>query len=330
MIDEGKIVVSEEMVGTRLDALADLIQCIGSRSQAQKLIKSGEISVNDVSVPGRTRVRLGDTIDWRRTEPPSLHLVPEDIPLNIIHKDDDVIVVLKPAGMVVHPGAGNRTGTLVNALVFHVPELSGVGTDERPGLVHRLDKDTSGLIIVARNTDALRILQEGFADRTVKRRYIVVCQGRRMDDLVTLDTAYGRSKRDRTKFTGRSGTRRAITHFRVLARAESSSIIAASLETGRTHQIRVHLSESGHPVVGDPIYGRNIPAGNFVGLARSEAQILNSAPRLLLHAGILGFPHPRTGEPLEFAVKPPPDFVGVATRLLGVEEWNAVWASFCS
>ena len=255
MADELEIEVLEGEKPTRLDACAALISQIGSRSQLQKLIKSGDLRVNGAIVPGRTKLRDKDSVTWTVAQEVPISLEPEDIPLHIVYQDDDVVVVNKEAGMVVHPGAGNHTGTMVNALLHHLPELRGVGTGERPGLVHRLDKDTSGLIVVAKNKDALRILQEGFADRSVKRRYLAVCQGRRMEGQVTFDTPYGRSKRDRKKFTARSGSRRAVTHVEVLARAESSSVVAASLETGRTHQIRVHLSESGHPIVGDPIYG---------------------------------------------------------------------------
>jgi 23S rRNA pseudouridine1911/1915/1917 synthase len=320
--------VEDSNVGQRLDRFEPLLNAAGSRNQLQKLILDGRVTVNETERPARYKLRSGDTISASIPDREPTHLEPEDLPIEMVHIDSQIIVVNKSPGMVVHPGAGHPNGTLVNALLHHVPDLRGVGTQERPGLVHRLDRDTSGLMVVARTAEALRVLQEGFTERSVHRRYIAVALGRQLDDHVTFETEYGRHPSDRKKFTGKRGSKHAITHVRVLARGETLVLIDAKLETGRTHQVRVHLTESGHPIVADPVYGRKLESDVPSARGRKELQAMAMAPRLMLHAGILEFNHPVTGERLRFEQPPPPDFMDPVLAWLNEDLWAQVWEEF--
>lgn len=322
--------VEDSKVGERLDRFAPLLEAAGSRNQLQKLISEGRVTVNGSERPARYKLRMDDAISISLPEPQPTHLEPEDLPVHMVHVDPHIIVVNKAAGMVVHPGAGHPNGTLVNALLHHVPDLRGVGTQERPGLVHRLDRDTSGLMVVARTAEALRVLQAGFTDHTVQRRYLAVALGRQLDDRITFETEYGRHPSDRKKFTGTRGSKHAITHVRVLARGETLILIDAKLETGRTHQVRVHLTEAGHPIVADPMYGRKLESDVPSARGRMELQSMANATRLMLHAGILEFSHPVSGERLRFAQEPPPDFLDPVLSWLNEDLWSQVWEEFTS
>lgn len=222
-------------------------------------------------------------------------ILPENIPLDIYYEDDDLIVVNKPSGMVVHPAPGNYTGTLVNALIYHTNNLSKVNTNIRPGIVHRIDADTSGLLLVAKNDKSHNILAEAIQKKEVVREYIALVEGIIMEDTATIDAPIGRDKKDRKKMTVTSeNSKDAVTHIRVLERYKDSTLIRCKLETGRTHQIRVHLSYIGHPVVNDPVYGHK--------------KLIDKDFGQMLHAEKLGFVHPTTKEYMEFTAEPPKRF----------------------
>ncbi|KZY56223.1 pseudouridine synthase, partial [Erythrobacter sp. HI0063] len=234
-----------------------------------------------------------------------LDLEPQDIPLTIVFEDDQLVVVDKPAGMVVHPAAGNRDGTLVNALLHHCRgRLSGINGVERPGIVHRIDKDTSGLLVVAKTDAAHEGLARQFADHSIHRRYLAVCAGHPNPAEGTIDARLGRSDRDRKKMAvlakDSSRGKHAVTHYRLVQRLAHAALIECRLETGRTHQVRVHCASIGHPLLGDPVYGRT-PKPLRELLARLDFT------RQALHAAELGFVHPTTGETVEFRAELPPD-----------------------
>ena len=310
--------------GRRLDTHPGLVEAAGSRSRLQALARQELLLVDGRPRPGRHRLVEGSVLELEVPDTEPSHLEPEDLPLSIVYRDEQVLVVDKPAGMVVHPGAGHRSGTMVNALLHHVPDLRGVGTDERPGLVHRLDRDTSGLLVVARSAAALRRLQACFKERSVSRRYLALCLGPRLDDELLLDTPYGRHPKDRKKFTSRQGSRRAVTRVRVLWRERVAALVEARLETGRSHQLRVHLGDTGHPIVADLVYGRQIKPAGYSLSARLRAR----APRLALHAASLSFPHPATGEAMSFTSPPPPELNELLRAWMGGEAWEEAWASF--
>lgn len=286
--------ISEAEVGERLDAAVAAEFDELTRSAVQKLIASGSVLVNGAEVSKNYKVRLGDFIKVTLPEPEPLDVMPEDIPLDIVYEDDDLLVVNKPKGMVVHPAPGNPSGTLVNALLFHCGDsLSGINGVIRPGIVHRIDKDTSGLLIVAKNDMAHTHLAKQIAEHSFTREYRAVVHGNIRDDEGTIDAPIGRSPRDRKKMAVIEGGRNAVTHFSVLSRLRGYTYIKCRLETGRTHQIRVHLAYKGHPVAGDLLYG---PKGTPTELKGQ-----------CLHAGLIGFIHPRTGEYMEFSA-PLPDY----------------------
>ena len=264
-------------------------------SHAQKLIANGDVVVNDEAVSKNYKCKSGDIIKVTIPEPVLLDIKPENIPLDIVYEDDDLLVVNKPKGMVVHPAPGNADGTLVNALMFHCSDsLSGINGVIRPGIVHRIDKDTSGLLIVAKNDAAHLHLAEQIKEHSFTRRYRAVVHGNIKDDEGTVDAPIGRNPKDRKKMAVTTeNSRNAVTHYKVLERFGSFTYIECQLETGRTHQIRVHMAYKGHPVAGDPVYGpRNTPT-------EMNGQCL--------HAGLIGFIHPRTGEYLQFEA-PLPDY----------------------
>lgn len=265
-----------------------------TRSKIQKMIENGNILVNDVKVKDSYKLKENDYITIEAIEE-TTDILPENIPLDIYYEDDDLIVVNKPSGMVVHPAPGNYTGTLVNALIYHTNNLSKVNTNIRPGIVHRIDADTSGLLLVAKNDKSHNILAEAIQKKEVVREYIALVEGIIMEDTATIDAPIGRDKKDRKKMTVTSeNSKDAVTHIRVLERYKDSTLIRCKLETGRTHQIRVHLSYIGHPVVNDPVYGHK--------------KLIDKDFGQMLHAEKLGFIHPTTKEYMEFTAEPPKRF----------------------
>jgi 23S rRNA pseudouridine1911/1915/1917 synthase len=280
--------VGAEEAGQRIDKLlADALEDV-SRSQLQDWIRDGHVLVNGAAVKPNYKTSGGDDIVVRPPEPAPTELVPENIPLDVAYEDGDVIVVNKPRGMVVHPAVGHPSGTLVNALMYHCKDLSGINGEIRPGIVHRIDKDTSGLLMAAKNDVAHTSLAAQLKEHSVTRRYIAVVHGALEHDQGTIDAPIGRDPQDRKLYTvTEKGARHAVTHFVVMERFADYTVIELLLETGRTHQIRVHMKFIGHPIVGDPVYGRS----------RSRTM---SVPGQALHAAVLGFTHPRTGERLTF------------------------------
>ena len=265
-----------------------------TRSKIQKMIENGNILVNDIKVKDSYKVKENDYITIEALEE-TTDILPENIPLDIYYEDNDLIVVNKPSGMVVHPAPGNYTGTLVNALIYHTNNLSKVNTNIRPGIVHRIDADTSGLLLVAKNDKAHNILAEAIQKKEVVREYIALVEGIIMEDTATIDAPIGRDKKDRKKMTVTGeNSKDAVTHIRVLERYKDSTLIRCKLETGRTHQIRVHLSYIGHPVVNDPVYGHK--------------KLIDKDFGQMLHAEKLGFVHPTTKEYMEFTAEPPKRF----------------------
>ena len=265
-----------------------------TRSKIQKMIENGNILVNDIKVKDSYKVKENDYITIEALEE-TTDILPENIPLDIYYEDDDLIVVNKPSGIVVHPAPGNYTGTLVNALIYHTNSLSKVNTNIRPGIVHRIDADTSGLLLVAKNDKSHNILAEAIQKKEVVREYIALVEGIIMEDTATIDAPIGRDKKDRKKMTVTSeNSKDAVTHIRVLERYKDSTLIRCKLETGRTHQIRVHLSYIGHPVVNDPVYGYK--------------KLIDKDFGQMLHAEKLGFVHPTTKEYMEFTAEPPKRF----------------------
>ena len=271
-----------------------------SRSRIQQLIRSGAITVNGRSARPSDTVRIGDAIQL--VEPPveQIETEPEAIPLEIIFEDDDLIVINKPAGLVVHPGAGHREHTLVNALLHHCPGLSQIGGKERPGIVHRLDKETSGCLVVAKNDVTHRALSDQFASRTVDKIYLALVSGKLRKTAGSIDEKIGRHPVHRQKMSvdSRRG-RLAKTEYHVLSAGEGITLVECRLHSGRTHQIRVHMHHVGHPVIGDKIY---------------RSKTANRYERQMLHAWKLGFRHPRSGEWTEFEAPVPNDFQKVAAE----------------
>jgi 23S rRNA pseudouridine1911/1915/1917 synthase len=288
------------------DDLADRLDAVVSeraelsRSQASALIADGAVLVNGEPARKSYRPRAGDTIEVAIPEPPPAELEPEDLPITIVHEDPDIVVVDKPAGMVVHPAPGHASGTMVNALLARVGDLSSIGLPYRPGIVHRLDRDTSGLLVVARSDTAHRRLAAALASRTVGRRYIAAVWGRFDEEDVTIDRPIARHPRDRKRMAVVEGGREAITHVRHLERWAAADLLALRLETGRTHQIRVHLSDAGHPIVGDPVYGAGWERGMSGAGGVWAAEFARRSGRLFLHAARLSFDHPISGESLVF------------------------------
>lgn len=294
----------EEDAGQRLDRwLADRLSL--SRSRVTDLIGRGLVQVNG-EVPKKSyRPVAGDRVEAEVPPRPEPSLEPQELPIRLVHEDEDLVVVDKPAGMVVHPAPGHPDGTLVNALLARVDRLSPVGGDTRPGIVHRLDKDTSGLLVVAKTEAAHHTLARALARREVSRGYVAAAWGHLDREERTVDRPVGRDRDDRRRMTVTDRGKRAVTHLRRLERWISADLVAVKLETGRTHQIRVHLHDLGHPVVADPLYAEGWERG-FVGAGGRWAEELAArAGRLFLHAARLAFEHPRTGERMTFTAPLP-------------------------
>ncbi len=293
--------VKPENEGERLDKfIADNSDI--SRSYAAKLCDEGLVTLSDKQLKKKDRVSVGDKIVIQIPEPTELSVEGEDIPLDIVYEDSDVIVINKAQGMCVHPAVGNESGTLVNGLVYHCGnELSAINGVIRPGIVHRIDKDTSGLLIVAKNNDAHLKLSEQLKERKALRKYIALVNGNIREDSGTVNKPISRNPSDRKKMAVVAGGREAVTHFNVLERFGQYTLIECILETGRTHQIRVHMASIGHSIVGDPLYG-----------IKKEKFNLNGQ---LLHAKTIGFEHPSTGKMIEFSSEIPEYFENVLKKL---------------
>ncbi|MGG2095811.1 RluA family pseudouridine synthase [Bacillus sp. S13(2024)] len=295
-----QVTVTEEQKNERIDKFVAGVNNEWSRSQVQQWIKDGVVTVNGKDIKGNYKVKTNDEITVTIPEPESLDILPEDMNLEIYYEDSDVLVVNKPRGMVVHPAPGHTSGTLVNGLMYHCKDLSGINGVMRPGIVHRIDKDTSGLLMVAKNDMAHEALVNQLVAKTVTRRYQAIVHGVIPHDKGTVDAPIGRDKQDRQSMTVEENGKHAVTHFRVLERFNNFTHVECQLETGRTHQIRVHMKYIGYPLAGDPKYG---PKKTF--------DINGQA----LHAGILGFVHPRTGEYLEFEAPIPQIFADLLDEL---------------
>ena len=283
----------------RIDKVLTALEPGITRSQLKNLINDGHVTVNGQAVKPKYKVQAGDKISLVKPEPQSLELTPENIPLDIVYEDDDVIVVNKPQGMVVHPAPGHPDHTLVNALLYHSP-LSTINGTFRPGIVHRIDKDTSGLLMVAKNDLAHQSLAEQLRNKTNKREYLALVYGQIKEDEGTIDAPLGRNPQDRKKQAVVKGGRYAVTHFKVIKRYDNFTLVKCILETGRTHQIRVHMKYIGHPLVGDPLYGPRKMIGK-------NGQFL--------HAALLGFKHPRTGKEMVFEAPLPENFQKMLDKL---------------
>ena len=296
MSDYFKLIVGEDMVGERLDKFVSSSLSDITRSFVQKLIDKKNISVNSNYKSCNYKIRYNDIIEVNIPSPEIIKTLPENIPLNIIYKDDDLLVVNKPKGMVVHPAVGNFTGTLVNALLYHCGDtLSGINGEIRPGIVHRIDKDTSGLLIVAKNDYAHNKLALQIKEHSFNREYEAVVYGNIKNQEGTIDAPIGRNPADRKKMAVTSkASKNAITHYRVLNRYNGFTHIKLKLETGRTHQIRVHMAYIGHPVAGDILYG--------------PKKVIKSLNGQCLHARLIGFIHPRSGKYIEFETELPDYF----------------------
>ncbi|MEH6940526.1 RluA family pseudouridine synthase [Bacillus sp. JJ722] len=299
-MDKVLYIVSEDNKGDRLDKFISVVNDQFSRTQAQLLIKDGNVLVNEHKVKTNYKCQTNDKVEITIPEPVELDIKAEEMNLDIYYEDEDVLVVNKPKGMVVHPAPGHTTGTLVNGLMAHCKDLSGINGVLRPGIVHRIDKDTSGLLMVAKNDMAHESLVQQLVDKTVTRKYRALVHGVIQHDHGTIDAPIGRDKKDRQSQTVVSDGKQAVTHFTVINRYNDFTFVECQLETGRTHQIRVHMKYIGYPLAGDPKYG-----------PKKTLDLGGQA----LHAGVLGFVHPRTNEYLEFSAPLPTYFKDLLEKL---------------
>lgn len=297
--------IDSSLSGERLDVAATRLAEDLTRARVQKLLDEELILVNGVPRRANYRVKDGERLQISVPEVKPAEITAEEMALKILYEDEDVLVLDKPKGLVVHPAAGHAGGTLVNALLHHCNDLSGIGGEARPGIVHRLDKDTSGVLVVAKNDRAHTSLSAQFKEHSVRREYIAIVHGELPAQRGTIDAAITRHPADRKKMTvaAKDKGRRAVTHFNVLERFPGYTYLALRLETGRTHQIRVHLSSIGHPVVGDPVYGYK----------KQRFQLNGQA----LHARLLAFNHPSDGRRIEFHSEPPEEFLELLASLRG-------------
>ncbi|HEY5524481.1 MAG TPA: RluA family pseudouridine synthase [Clostridium sp.] len=294
-------IVEKSFEGERVDKYLSMIVEGKSRSYLQGLITKGNILINDKEVKSNYKLKDLDEIEIILPQPIELKVDSEDIPLNVLYEDSDVIVVNKKRGMVVHPAPGNYNGTLVNALLFHCKDLSTINGVVRPGIVHRIDKDTTGILVVAKNDEAHNFLSNQLRNHSMKREYYALVEGKIKEDKGTIDKPLGRNKRDRLKIGIVEDGRRAITHYEVIERHKSTTLVKCVLETGRTHQIRVHMSSIGHPLLGDPLYG----------LKKQKFKLDGQ----MLHAKTLGFIHPTSKAYIEFASELPEDYEKLLEKL---------------
>ena len=295
-----ELTAGAEDAGKRLDAFIAGGTSF-SRSAAQRLIESGDALLNGREAAAKARIRPGDTVSIAPPPPALTEIVPQDIPLDIVYQDADIAVINKPKGMVVHPAAGNPDGTLVNAIMYHIRDLSGIGGELRPGIVHRIDRMTSGLLVVAKNDAAHAFLSDQLKTHAVSRVYYALCEGNFREDSGTVDAPIARHRTDRKRMAVDPSGRNAVTHWRVLERFGDVTFLRVELETGRTHQIRVHMSHIKHPIVGDEVYGH----------AKNKLGVVGQA----LHAGELRLIHPRTGEEMTFTAPPPEEFSAALDKL---------------
>ena len=299
---ELKLIVTEQYIGERLDTYVSSLNSNMSRANCQRLIKEGNVLVNGNLSKEAYRVKLGDDILVKIEPPKEAKIEAQEIPLDIVYEDNDIIVINKAKGMVVHPGNGNMDGTLVNAVLSHAKDsLSGIGGEIRPGIVHRLDKDTSGLIIVAKNDNAHINVSEQIKNHEVTKIYTALVRGNIEEDEATINMPIARDERDRKKMATDIDGKEAVTHFTVIKRYYDYTLLKVKIDTGRTHQIRVHMAKIHHPVVGDEVYSNGKNEFNVKGQ--------------LLHSTILEFKHPRTGEKLHFEAPLPNEFKRVLDDL---------------
>ena len=305
--------VPPSLAGMRLDAC--LAQMSGlTRSRCGQLIEKGDVWLEGKTAKGKIKGKAGQVVCWQISEPEQLDLVPEPLPIEILYQDEDLAVINKPRGMVVHPGAGVDNGTLVNALLYHLDHLSGINGTLRPGIVHRLDKDTSGVLLVAKNDEAHQSLSRQIAEKTAQREYLCVVLGNIKQDSGLVDAPIGRDKTQRKKMAVVPGGREARTNYTVVHRFGDMCLVRCCLETGRTHQIRVHMSHIGHPIVGDPVYG--------------PKNMRDEQNGQLLHAAKISFTHPKTGERLSFYAPLDEYFKSfLKKRQINTEElYKQIWA----
>ena len=304
--------ISDDLAGLRLDQALSVLFPDFSRSRLQDWIKTGAAVVDGAVLPARHRVRGGEQIALVAEASPTATLTPQAIPLDITHEDAEILVLDKPAGLVVHPAAGHRDGTLQNALLNHCPALASI---PRCGIVHRIDKDTSGLLMVAKTLTAHKQLVEQLQARSVHREYLALVQGA-MTGGGAIDEPIGRHGADRKRFAVRPGGKPAVTHYRIAERFPAHTLVQVKLETGRTHQIRVHLAHIHYPLVGDPVYGGRLrlPSGE----SDSLLETLRHFRRQALHAASLGIIHPATGEYVEWRSALPADFAALLDALRGI------------
>jgi pseudouridine synthase, RluA family len=294
------LIITEEHAGERLDTVLAGVVENTSRTDIQNRVKSGHITVNGKTVKPNYKVKKDDKIELLERENVEADIVPENLNLDIVYEDDDVAVVNKDRGMVVHPAAGHASGTLVNGLMDQLDNLSGINGELRPGIVHRIDKDTSGLLMVAKNDVAHRHLVEQLVEKSVTRKYTALVHGVIPHNLGTIEAPIGRNPKERQDMAVVDEGKDAVTHFNVLERFDNFTLVECILETGRTHQIRVHMKYIGYPLAGDPKYGprKTLDVGGQ-----------------LLHAGVLGFTHPKTGERMEFKKELPKYFTDVLDEM---------------
>lgn len=293
-------IIPNEQAGERIDKVLSTLNADWSRTQVQQWIKDGNVLVNGQKPKTNYKCSANDKIEISIPEPEELDVVPEEMDLDIYYEDQDVLVVNKPKGMVVHPAAGHGTGTLVNGLMAHCKDLSGINGVMRPGIVHRIDKDTSGLLMVAKNDMAHESLVNQLMNKTVTRKYRAIVHGVIPHDYGTIDAPIARDPKDRQSMSVVDNGKHAVTHFQVIERFRDYTLVECQLETGRTHQIRVHMKYIGYPLAGDPKYG-----------PRKTLDIGGQA----LHAGVLGFEHPRSGEYIEFEAPAPAYFKELVENL---------------
>ena len=311
-----QLLFPEDRPTVRLDTF--IVECLPdtSRTQLKKLIDNGQITLNGAQTKASYKLKGGESIKVLLPEPEPIETIPEDIPLHILYEDQDLIVVNKSVGMVVHPAVGHSRGTLVNALLHHCHDLAGIGGELRPGIVHRIDKDTSGVIVVTKNDQSHQHLSAQFKDHSIKRRYLALIHGCPNGNSGIIDQPIGRHPTQRKKMSGKArNSKRAVTHWKTLKQYNVNrlSLIQLQLETGRTHQIRVHFAEINCPLIGDPLYGNR---SRTIAIKDMKLRkLIDQLPGQALHAQTLGFIHPRSGKYLEFSSEIPDTLQNIITYL---------------